>query len=583
VSIVVYLEAQRQNPLFGQIKMRRSYSPYYFVLLMLISFCSGLKSQDLFINAQRERIQVCTDRSLYVSGEKVHFSAVILNVKDTLTVEFSHVLYCELITPDGNKIAGGKYRLQNFSGQGCLSIPEETISGIYFLKFYTRFMRNLSTDEYKYIRLKIINPFKTDVLTGNDAVDTAVLTRNKRKEPSGGQSLNIQSGKKNFSPREEIRLNIKGNTTTGLSARLCLSVIPESTYEDPFFSNKKKEVAAKNGIYYPETRGISLSGQVIGKESGKPVPYTKVNLSIIGDRDILVVRTDSAGKFFFALPDYHGNKDIFLCADDSPVVTPEIFIDNDFCSRPVNLPSPMFKLNEEEMKAAYKLAVNSRITSIYSKDTINIDTPGNRNNPSFYGEPSDVLVMEKFIDLPTLEEYFTELPVGVKLRKVDGKKKFRFYNTQPEMSIYDPLVLVDWVAVNDMAKILAMSPPEIDRIELMDSLYVKGNITYGGIISFVSKKNNFAGIDLPTSGTFVNYSFLEACTENNVSYPSPANIPDSRNTVYWNPAVQTNDEGNATISFYAPDTPGRYYILLRGMSMTGEVVLTEEMIVVSNP
>ena len=40
-----------------------------------------------------------------------------------------------------------------------------------------------------------------------------------------------------------------------------------------------------------------------------------------------------------------------------------------------------------------------------------------------------------------------------------------------------------------------------------------GNITYGGIISFVSRKNNFAGIDLPKSGTFISYSFLEDCTE----------------------------------------------------------------------
>jgi len=333
-------------------------------------------------------------------------------------------------------------------------------------------------------------------------------------------------------------------------------------------------------VYFPETRGISLSGQLVGKESGKPVPDAKVNLSIIGDKDILVVRTDSNGRFFFALPDYYGNKDIFLCADDLPDLTPEILIDNDFCSRPVTLPSPRFTLNEEEMKAAYKLAVNSGITSMFREDTIASDSPGEENNISFYGEPSEVLVMDKYIDLPTLGEYFTEVPGGVKLRKVQGRKQFRFYNTQAEMSTYDPLMLVDWVAVNNIEKILAMPPGEIERIEFVDSPYVKGNITYGGIISFVSKKNNFAGIDLPKSGTFVNYRFLEKCTERIPPDLLPGNVPDSRNTVYWNPAVQTHDDGTAGISFTAPDTPGKYYILLRGMSLTGEVVLTEEMIVV---
>jgi hypothetical protein len=363
-------------------------------------------------------------------------------------------------------------------------------------------------------------------------------------------------------------------------------VIPENTYEDPFLQEKNEPDTAKSEVYLPETRSISLSGQLIGKESGKPVPDARVNLSIIGDKDILVIRTDSSGRFFFALPDYHVNKDLFLSAGELRDITPEILIDNDFCSRPVYLPSPFFKLNEEEMKAAYKLAVNSRITSMFRDDTIASNPPAEEPVDSFYGEPSEVLVMDKYVELPTLEEYFAELSGTVKLRKIKGRKQFRIYGnetgneTDTEMSNHAPLMLVDWVAVDDIKKILAMSPSEIERIELVNSPYVKGNITYWGIISFVSKKNDFAGIDLPKSGTFVNYSFLEECTGNLPLSISTRNIPDSRNTVYWNPAVQMNQDGTAGISFTAPDTPGKYYILLRGMSKTGKVVLSEEMFTV---
>jgi hypothetical protein len=542
---------------------------------------SGLKSQDLFINAGGERIQVCTDRTMYVSGEKVYFSAVIYNIKNHYAEEFSRIFYCELITSDGKKIAGRKYLLQNSCGQGCLTIPEGTISGIYFLKFYTRFMRNTGTEDYKYILLKIINPFKTEVLSGNDRIDTIDLAGNNKEMFTGDQSCKILSSKKTFSPREDIHLNINVDTGKGLPARLCMSVIPETTFKVSAASKKIKPDTVNKGVYFPETRGISLSGKVIGKESGKPVPDAKVNLSIIGDKDLLVVRTDSSGKFFFALPDYYGKKDIFLCADDLPDIKPEILIDNDFCSRPVNLPFLRFTLNEEETKAAYKLAVNSRITSMFNVDTIAGDSTGQTTNVSFYGKPTEVLIMDKYIELPTIGEYFNELPGAVRVRKFQGKKQFRFYNTQEEMLLYDPLVLVDWVAVNDIEKILAMPPFEIERIELVNSLYVKGTVTYGGIISFVSKKNDFAGIDLPKSGTFINYSFLEKCTDNIPSVPLPANIPDSRNTVYWNPDVQTNDTGNAAISFPAPDTPGKYDILLRGMSKTGKVVTTKETIVVA--
>jgi hypothetical protein len=558
--------------------MKRSIVFYFLMILTLISLCPGLKSQDLFNNADGERIQAWTDRTIYVSGEKVLFSAVIYNVADSLAASFSRTFYCELITSDGRKMAGGKFLLTNSSGQGCITIPEETISGIYFLKFYTRFMRNTGTDEYKYIMLKIINPFKTEVFKGNSVSDTAGLIMDNTKIHHGDPSLKILSVKKTFSPREEIRLDIKADSGKKLPSGLCLSVIPESTYKDWLFQHKNNPDTAKNGIFIPETRGISLSGQVIGKESGLPVPDTRVNLSIIGDRDILVVRTDSSGKFFFSLPDYNGKRDIFLCADEIKDVTPEILIDNDFCSRPVRVPSPVFTMDGEEMKAAYKLAVNARISSVFVKDTATIISPVEENNNSFYGEPSSVLVVDKYIDLPTLEDYFTELPVIVKVKKVKGKKQFRFFTELIEMSMYDPIVLVDWVPVNDIEKILAMSPREIDRIELVEFPYIKGGITFGGIISFVSKKNDFAGIDLPKSGTFVNYTFLEECSENIPSGPLPVNIPDSRNTVYWNPSLQINAEGIADISFTAPDTPGNYLILIRGMTGTGEDFFTEEMI-----
>jgi hypothetical protein len=148
------------------------------------------------------------------------------------------------------------------------------------------------------------------------------------------------------------------------------------------------------------------------------------------------------------------------------------------------------------------------------------------------------------------------------------------------MSLYDPLVLIDWVAVDDIEKILAMSPQKIERAELVNALYVKGSITYGGIVSFVSKKKDFAGINLPSSGTFVNYGFLEECNDNLPLVPLSGNMPDSRNTIYWNPDIPTNNDGSADISFTAPDTPGNYIILLSKISVTGEVSSTKEMIVV---
>jgi hypothetical protein len=558
--------------------MKKSIVQYCLVFFSLVISCQGLRSQELFKDTGGERIQAWTDRTVYVSGERALFSAVIYDVQDGSPKNFSRIIYCELITPEGKRITGGKYPVQNSCGHGCLTIPEETISGIYFLKFYTRFMRNGSISDYKYIMLKIINPYKTEVLKGSNGADTSWLKQHSPENNTSPPSITITSGKNAYSPREEIRLNIQADTLKSSLTGLSLTVIPESTFGYSFSPLKNRPDTNYNETYIPETRGISISGQLIVKESHKPVPDARVNLSIIGDRDILVVRTNSSGRFFFALPDYTGSRDIFLCADELLDFATEILIDNDFCSRPVSLPSPAFSLDDEEMRAGYKLAVNSRISTVFMKNTPDTMASGQENKSSFYGKPSSVLIVDKYIDLPTLEDYFTELPVIVKVRKVKGKKQFRFFTENIEMSMFDPIVLVDWVPVNNIEKILAMSPRDIDRVELVEYPYIKGDITFGGIISFISKKNDFAGIDLPKSGTFVNYSFLEDCPDEVQPAELPANIPDPRNTVYWNPAVQFNDDGKTEIIFTAPDTPGNYLILLRGMTMTGEEFLIQDLI-----
>ena len=558
--------------------MKRSFATYIPALITLVFLCQGLKSQNLFLNAGGERIQACSDRTMFVSGEKIRFTALVYNTAEHFNAEFSRVFYCELITSEGKKIIAGKYLLKNSCGQGCITIPQETVSGIYFLKFYTRFMRNISTAEYKYIKLKIINPYKTEVLAGNESNDTILKAGNSFRVLQADPNLTVRPDKKTYSARGAVELDLSGRVGNKSPAVFCLSVIPENTYEDASVPVKIQTDTAIKGAYNPETRGVSLSGQLIARETGKAVPDSKVSLSVIGDKDILVARTDSSGKFYFSMPDYSGNRDIFLYAGDQPGTTPEILIDNDFSFRPVGLPSLLFTLDKQEKKAAYNLAVNYKITFVYREDTTAGKSQQETNDKPFYGKPSQVLVFEKYIDLPTLEEYFTQLPGMVSLRKVQGKKQFRFFSTQEEMLKYDPLVLVDWVAVSDMEKILAMPPSALLRIELVNSVYIKGNITYGGIISFVSRKNDFAGIDLPKSGTFVSYGFLEECNGIVPPGPVPANIPDSRNTVYWNPNIQMNDQGAAGVSFPAPDTPGKYYILLREMTTSGEIILTKDSI-----
>jgi hypothetical protein len=437
-------------------------------------------------------------------------------------------------------------------------------------------MRNGSQESYHYIMLKIINPYKNEVLTTSDVRGTADSSGKVQEEKAPAMLFAISTDKKRYMARENMVLKVEGNMKHDYPMLICLAVVPEMTDETPITSGKTAKASYGEIQYYPETRGISISGRLLETESGLPVPNALVNLSIIGNKDAMAIRTNEAGRFYFSLPGYTGSRDIFLCGEDIPGKATEVFIDNDFCSKPIKLPAPEFYLTDKEKQTAYKLAVNQKITSVYLADTLTGVSSRPQNDIPFYGEPFEILVMDKYIDLPTIEDYFQELVGTVNVRKFQGRKLFRFNSTRTEMTIYDPLVLIDWVAVNDIEKILAMSPRLIDRIELVNEPYVKGNITYGGIISFISKKSDFAGIDLPASGTFINYKFLEACSGEIRAGQSAGHLPDSRNTIFWVPEVRTDDKGSAEYSFTAPDTPGNYIVVLRGMNKSGEVILVKE-------
>ena len=281
--------------------------------------------------------------------------------------------------------------------------------------------------------------------------------------------------------------------------------------------------------------------------------------------------TDSSGRFFFSMPEYYGYHDLFLCTDESNHSKLRILVDNDFCTTPVNIPSPTFSLTPGERDIAFQMAVNIQIGSYFSVDSLTKEEPETIEETAFYGKPSDIIYIDNYVGLPTLEEYFNSLPSLVKVRKHMGKKYFKVSGTQSGLSDFEPLVLVDMVAIGEPLKILAIPPVSISRIEVVNSLYIKGDQKYGGIINIVTKKGDFGGIDLPSSGIFINYCFLSERRVPAVVLQHLPNRPDTRNTLYWEPRLVLNNQNLSKISFPTSDTPGKFLIVLSWIDIKGKI------------
>lgn len=543
----------------------------HFFLLLLIAITGPAVAGRIFSKpgTTEEKVFLFTDRSIYVAGEQIHFSATLFNTAGSADSLQSRILYCEIVTPEGNSVASKKYRIDHDLTDGCITIPEEQITGIYYLRAYTRQMRKSGPLSYGYKQLKVINPYRNDVLGSNNNHSLSVVESTQTEVPESNKLLSVFTDKAVYSPRDTINIYYQQpNGKTNPIRSLCLTVAPANSISSALSIPSIKESLAAETIYYPETRGLSLVGKLTEASSLTPIPDKKINLSIIGEgRDFMASRTDSLGRFFFALPDYTGSRDIFLCAEKIPAMAVKIWVDNDFCSAPYHLPAPPFSLTEPERLTALNVAQNIQIDSHFKSVVIENLIPQKEVN-SFYGKPTTILYLDKYIQLPTLEEYFNELPSQVKVRKRKGESYFVVQGST-DLSFYDPLVLVDWVAVDEPSKIMAVSPQNISHIEVVNEDYVKGGQTYGGIISIISKKGNFAGIDLPATGIFVNYRFLaeNKCVEK-ADYAT--NKPDTRNTILWKPEVMAPGNKIEKFVLKAPDTPGKYKVVFEGVSKDGE-------------
>ena len=110
-----------------------------------------------------------------------------------------------------------------------------------------------------------------------------------------------------------------------------------------------------------------------------------------------------------------------------------------------------------------------------------------------------------------------------------------------------------------------MVPKRILSIEVIDKMYVVGNISYGGFINIVSKNGDMGGIDLPENSLFFRY---RGFPEVNDTDPESHGM-EFRNCLYWEPDLSLEPEQTRNVSFQSVDQPGMYRMIIRGVAEDG--------------
>jgi hypothetical protein len=506
-----------------------------------------------------EKIQLYTDRSLYCVDEKI--------------------LFVELIRWNGDKLAQGKFPLDKNGASGFIEINKDIITGNYYLRAYTKWMRNYSPYEYSYMPLTIINPFetKTDVGPSKEHIQEEISLQN---SDNGTRGIICSTQKKKYKKRQEVDLELfTKDVYPNLTYDVCITITRVGTIDTitscikPDESDRK--LASRKIEYFPEIRGISLSGKVIDKDSRRPLKNVTVNLTTpVSGLYYSGYNTNNDGKFVFTFPFMHGKHDFYIGLTKVDTIEAEILIDNDFCNAPVTLPFIALELDDSEKELVREIMINMQMNQKYLSNAISSDDKENDSEEQkvFYGSAQSIIYTKDYIELPNLEEFFFELIPEVTVL-YSKRKPYLKINKPTSLTSYPPLILIDNIPVDNNEKLLKIPTNRIERIELINQGYTKGDMLFNGLISIYSKNNDLAGIELPLNSMFFSYNLFSDGSYNPADYRENLQnlrIPDRRNCLYWQPDFRLTSGKKSTISFYTSDSKGDYIVCVRSKNSKGE-------------
>ncbi len=105
-----------------------------------------------------ESVWFTTDRTIYLPGEEIEFSAIVLETDTYKPSILSRILKVELIDNKGNRSIQQEFYLEDSKVSQKISIPSSFSGGWYFLRAYTNWMRNSPEAMNNFLQLKIIKP-----------------------------------------------------------------------------------------------------------------------------------------------------------------------------------------------------------------------------------------------------------------------------------------------------------------------------------------------------------------------------------------------------------------------------------------
>ncbi|MBC3845603.1 hypothetical protein H8K90_04380 [Winogradskyella echinorum] len=145
-----------------------------------------LDSYEDYTSDAREVVYVHLNKSTYIKGESIGFTAYVLDKKDKKPSLVTTNLYVSIEDEKNNVLQKKLLKVENGVASNIIELDSSFTSGYYTFKAYTNWMRNFNEQNYFIESVRIIDPKAEEYLeTANveNAIDAQFL-------PEGGHLLN---------------------------------------------------------------------------------------------------------------------------------------------------------------------------------------------------------------------------------------------------------------------------------------------------------------------------------------------------------------------------------------------------------
>ena len=337
--------------------------------------------------------------------------------------------------------------------------------------------------------------------------------------------------------------------------------------------------------FLPEIAGKIVTGKVVPIKDNLPLNGITAFISMPSKRtQFRSSISDQNGNLKFQFTDFYNDDQVIAQIEKNNASNYKIEINNSF-AKSSNISNTLFLPYSNDEKYQIKnYHRDLEVQNYYNLDFTNKFEAYNIDTTAFYHKPDERYLLDEYSRFTTLEEVFREYMTNVKLNTSGDNYNIAVYdNVQKRFFSNQPLILLDGFPITDLKKFMAYDPLKIRKLEIVDRMYFLGNLTYYGIMNFTTYTGKMEGYDLDPQAVVLDFKGLQSQREfitpdYTVKDQVNTRLPDFRHLLFWSPDVNTNEKGKNELSFFTSDIPGKYVIVVQGITKDGKTGYQEQTI-----